>query len=102
MFMNPQTNDIKKTNTPKQKPVSQRKDTPSDSAPNPTSKVKPSDPAKASPSPEVYPDRRAQNKPEIGSDLPNEDWQENPGYRPEREMPNDLYKEELPPDSRLI
>lgn len=100
--MNPQTNDNKKTDTPKQKPVSQRKDTPSDSAPNQKSNVKPSDSAKASPSPEIQTDRRAQNKPEIGSDLPNDDWTDNPGHRPEREMPNDIYKEILPPDTRLI
>jgi len=98
--MNPQTNNIKKNE--KQKTVSQRKDTPSDSKPNPTSKIKPSDTAKASPSPEIKQDRRTENEPEIESDLYNDDWQENPGHRPEREMPNDLYKEELPPDTRLI
>ena len=79
---------------------SQRKNTPSDSAPNPDSHVKPTDTDKVNPTPEV-PDQIAK-KPEIGHDLPNEDWKDNPGHQPERELPNELYNETLPPDTRLI
>ncbi|MBC7458066.1 MAG: hypothetical protein H7235_07295 [Bdellovibrionaceae bacterium] len=100
--MNPQTDDTKKTNLLKQKRVSQRKNTPSDSAPNPTSHVKPSDTNKTSPSPETPSERRANNKPEIENDLYNDDWKDNPGHQPERELPNELYNEILPPDTRLV
>ena len=76
----------KKPIMPKKKPVSQRKNTPSDSAPNPDSHVKT--------------DRA--NKPEIDTDLSNDDWKDNPGYQPERELPNELYNETLPPDNRVV
>lgn len=70
---------------------SPRKNTPSDSAPNPDSHVKPSDTDKVKPTPEV-PERVA-SQPEVDQD---------PAHHPEPELPNELYNETLPPDTRLI
>ena len=77
-----------------------RKNTPSDSKSNPDSHVKPNDTEKLKPTPEI-PDQVAK-KPEVGRDLPDEEWKDNPGRQPERELPNELYNETLPPDTRLI
>lgn len=87
--MNTQKNENKKS-TP---PVAPRKDTPSNSAPNPDSHVKPS---------ETPIDRRAERKANVETDLSNDGWKENPGHQPERELPNELYNETLPPDTRLV
>ncbi len=40
--------------------------------------------------------------PEVEIDLSNEGWKENPGYQTERELPNELYNETLPPDTRVV
>jgi hypothetical protein len=103
--MNPQKSETKKTNIPQQKRPAQHKDTPSDSAPNPDSHVKPSEPTdikkRASPSPEIE-ISGPPHKPDIANDLTNDDWKDNPGHQVEREMPNELYNETLPPDYRVV